>query len=131
MVVKFNLQNFDPVPEGTRKMIITEAKATPSGKPSKIEITFKDIETYKEMLENYEKVSEEDKAIVNATKKAKADKNYEKLLKSASNAIVAAKTIAGKVTNRPYTLATTAASASLAGLLIVGLIALKKKKENL
>ena len=74
---------------------------------------------------------EEDKAIVDATKKAKADKNYEKLLKSASNAIVAAKTIAGKVTNRPYTLATTAASASLAGLLIVGLIALKKKKENL
>ena len=94
-------------------------------------LTFKDIETYKEMLENYEKVSEEDKAIVNATKKAKADENYEKLLKSASNAIVAAKTIAGKVTNRPYTLATTAASASLAGLLVVGLIALKKKKENL
>ena len=48
-----------------------------------------------------------------------------------SHWFVAAKTIAGKVTNRPYTLATTAASASLAGLLIVGLIALKKKKENL
>ena len=53
MVVKFNLQNFDPVPEGTRRMVITEAKATPSGKPSKIEITFKDIETGRTLKSNY------------------------------------------------------------------------------
>ena len=53
MVVKFNLQNFDPVPEGTRRMVITEAKAIPSGKPSKIEITFKDIETGRTLKSNY------------------------------------------------------------------------------
>lgn len=53
MMIKFNLQNFDPVPEGTRRMVITEAKATPSGKPSKIEITFKDIETGRTLKSNY------------------------------------------------------------------------------
>ena len=53
MVVKFNLSNFEPVPEGTRIMTITEAKAVPSGKPSKIEMTFKDNETGRTIKNNY------------------------------------------------------------------------------
>lgn len=53
MKITFNLQNFEPVPEGTRKMTITEAKAVPSGKPNKIETTFKDIETGRTLKNNY------------------------------------------------------------------------------
>lgn len=53
MVVKFNLQNFEPVPAGKRVMIITEAKAVPSGKPTKIELTFKDKETNKTIKNSY------------------------------------------------------------------------------
>lgn len=53
MKIKFNLNSFEPVPAGIRRMEITEAKAIPSGKPSKIEITFKDMETSRIIKNNY------------------------------------------------------------------------------
>ncbi len=53
MMIKFNLNNFEPVPEGTRNLLITDAKAVPSGKPSKIEMTFKDTETNRTLMNNY------------------------------------------------------------------------------
>ena len=44
-VIKFNLENnYKTVPEGERVLTITKAEATPSGKPSKIIVTFKDTE---------------------------------------------------------------------------------------
>lgn len=44
-VIKFNLENnYKTVPEGERILTITKAEATPSGKPNKIVVTFKDTE---------------------------------------------------------------------------------------
>lgn len=53
MKINFNLQNYEPVPEGIRVMTITKAKATPSGKPSKIETVFKDNATGRTIINNY------------------------------------------------------------------------------
>ena len=45
MMIKFNLNNnFTLVPEGTRELEISEIKATPSGCPSDIKITWHDSE---------------------------------------------------------------------------------------
>lgn len=44
MVVKFNLNQYTPIPEGEQLLEITKAVVTPSGKPTKAEITFKDSE---------------------------------------------------------------------------------------
>lgn len=52
-VIKFNLEKFEPVPEGIRVLEITEAKCTPSGKPSKMSVTFKDIETNRILKNDY------------------------------------------------------------------------------
>ena len=53
MVVRFNLASYEPVDEGDRILKITEAKCTPSGKPSKIELTFKDVVTDRTLKSSY------------------------------------------------------------------------------
>ena len=45
MKILFNLEQYKPVDAGERVLTIKEAKCTPSGKPSKIELTFEDNET--------------------------------------------------------------------------------------
>lgn len=52
-VVKFNLEKFEPVPAGERMLEITDAKCTPSGKPSKMDVTFKDVETGRILKNSY------------------------------------------------------------------------------
>lgn len=45
MLIKMNLKgNFTLVPEGERVLEITKAECTPSGKPNKMKVTFKDSE---------------------------------------------------------------------------------------
>lgn len=45
MKIKMNLKgNFTLVPEGKRVLTITKAECTPSGKPNKMKVTFKDSE---------------------------------------------------------------------------------------
>ena len=45
MLIKMNLKgNFTLVPEGERVLEITKAECTPSGKPDKMKVTFKDSE---------------------------------------------------------------------------------------
>lgn len=94
-------------------------------------LTFKDIDAYKKAMADYELISEVDKGLVNGKSLKAAKDNYNKLISSATKAIVSAKNVAAKMTNRTYQVATAAAaSMSIGGLLVVGLIALKKKKEN-
>jgi len=45
MKIKMNMtSNFKVVPEGERELTITKAECKPSGKPTRIDITFQDIE---------------------------------------------------------------------------------------
>ena len=46
-IIKFNLEKreFKICPEGERILEITKAECTPSGKPNKLSVTFKDTET--------------------------------------------------------------------------------------
>ena len=44
--IKFDLvNNFTPVPEGERVLVITKAECKPSGRPSAMHVTFKDVKT--------------------------------------------------------------------------------------
>lgn len=52
-IIKFNLDSFEPVPEGTRILEIVEAVAVPSGRPSKIDVTFKDVDTNRKLKNSY------------------------------------------------------------------------------
>lgn len=56
MLVKFNLEKreFKVCPEGERILEITKAEATPSGKPNKLTVTFKDIETDATVISRYD-----------------------------------------------------------------------------
>lgn len=47
MKIKFNLEprEFKLCPAGERVLEITEARCTPSGKPTSLKVTFKDVET--------------------------------------------------------------------------------------
>lgn len=55
MKIKYNLnEGFKLVPEGERILEITKAEAKPSGKPNKIVISFKDVESGATMLNNYD-----------------------------------------------------------------------------
>lgn len=58
MKILFNLEQYKPVDAGERVLIIKEAKCTPSGKPSKIELTFEDNETKRTLKNNYSFTSE-------------------------------------------------------------------------
>lgn len=42
MKIKFNLNNYEPVPEGEQVLEITKAECKPSGKPTGCAVTFKD-----------------------------------------------------------------------------------------
>lgn len=52
-IIKFNLDSFEPVPAGIRRLEIVEAAAVPSGKPSKIDVTFKDVDTNRKLKNSY------------------------------------------------------------------------------
>jgi len=43
--IKFDLASFEPVPEGERTLTITKAECKPSGKPTAMHVTFKDLLT--------------------------------------------------------------------------------------
>lgn len=53
MKILFNLEQFTPVDAGERVLVIKEAKCVPSGKPTKIEITFEDIKTKRTLKSSY------------------------------------------------------------------------------
>ena len=54
MKVKVNLQgNFKTVQEGERILEITDAKATPSGKPEKLQLNMKDVQDGASLLNSY------------------------------------------------------------------------------
>lgn len=53
MKITYNLKSFEPVPEGERILEITEAKCTPSGKPTQLDVTYKDVETGRTLKSNY------------------------------------------------------------------------------
>ena len=42
-MIKFDLATFEPIPEGERVLEITKAECKPSGKPTEMVVTFKDI----------------------------------------------------------------------------------------
>lgn len=42
MKIKFNLNNYEPIPEGEQVLEITKAECKPSGKPTGCSVTFKD-----------------------------------------------------------------------------------------
>ena len=42
MKIKFNLNNYEPIPEGEQVLEITKAECKPSGKPTCCSVTFKD-----------------------------------------------------------------------------------------
>lgn len=52
-LIKFNMDQFEPVPEGERNLEITEAKCVPSGRPTKMDVTFKDIQTGRILKNSY------------------------------------------------------------------------------
>ncbi len=53
MKILFNLEQFTPVDAGERVLVIKDAKCVPSGKPTKIEITFEDIKTNRTLKSSY------------------------------------------------------------------------------
>lgn len=53
MKILFNLEQFTPVDAGERVLVIKDAKCVPSGKPTKIEITFEDIKTKRTLKSSY------------------------------------------------------------------------------
>lgn len=42
-MIKFDLATFEPIPEGERVLEITKAECKPSGKPTEMVVTFKDV----------------------------------------------------------------------------------------
>lgn len=51
--IKFDLASFEPVPEGERTLEITKAECKPSGKPTEMAVTFKDILTNRTLVNRY------------------------------------------------------------------------------
>ena len=51
--IKFDLASFEPVPEGERILEITKAECKPSGKPTEMSVTFKDILTNRTLVNRY------------------------------------------------------------------------------
>lgn len=52
-MIKFDLASFEPVPEGERVLEITKAECKPSGKPTEMTVTFKDILTNRTLNNRY------------------------------------------------------------------------------
>lgn len=52
--IKFDLANYEPVPEGERILEITKAECKPSGKPTALHVTFKDLQTNSTILNRYD-----------------------------------------------------------------------------
>ncbi len=53
MKILFNLEQFTPVDAGERVLVIKDAKCVPSGKPTKIELTFEDVKTTRTLKSSY------------------------------------------------------------------------------
>jgi len=53
MKIKFDLQSYEPIPEGERVLEITKAECKPSGKPTEMVVTFKDIRTNRTLMNRY------------------------------------------------------------------------------
>ena len=90
------------------------------------------IVDYKKILQDYNKVADVDKALVNATKFSAATARYDKLMSAGSKAVTITKQIAGRAANKTYQVAA-AASVGGAGIVLAGLSCLfinKKKKQN-
>ena len=52
--IKFDLATFEPIPEGERVLEITKAECKPSGKPTAMHVTFKDILTNRTLVNRYD-----------------------------------------------------------------------------
>ena len=52
--IKFDLASFEPIPEGERVLEITKAECKPSGKPTAMHVTFKDILTSRTLINRYD-----------------------------------------------------------------------------
>lgn len=52
--IKFDLATFEPIPEGERILEITKAECKPSGKPTALHVTFKDILTNRTLNNRYD-----------------------------------------------------------------------------
>lgn len=54
MKIKFDLNTFEPIPEGERVLEIVKAECKPSGKPTAMHVTFKDVLTNRTLINRYE-----------------------------------------------------------------------------
>lgn len=54
MKIKFDLANYEPIPAGERVLEITKAECKPSGKPTAMHVTFKDIRTNSTLINRYD-----------------------------------------------------------------------------
>ena len=54
MKIKFDLATFEPIPEGERVLEIIKAECKPSGKPTAMHVTFKDVETNRTLNNRYD-----------------------------------------------------------------------------
>ena len=52
--IKFDLASFEPIPEGERVLEITKAECKPSGKPTALHVTFKDVLTNRTLINRYD-----------------------------------------------------------------------------
>ena len=52
--IKFDLASFEPIPEGERILEITKAECKPSGKPTALHVTFKDVLTNRTLINRYD-----------------------------------------------------------------------------
>ena len=52
--IKFDLASFEPIPEGERILEITKAECKPSGKPTALHVTFKDVLTNRTLNNRYD-----------------------------------------------------------------------------
>lgn len=52
--IKFDLASFEPIPEGERVLEITKAECKPSGKPTAMHVTFKDVLTNRTLINRYD-----------------------------------------------------------------------------
>ena len=53
-MIKFDLASFEPIPEGERTLQITKAECKPSGKPTAMHVTFKDVLTNRTLTNRYD-----------------------------------------------------------------------------
>ena len=52
--IKFDLASFEPIPEGERTLEIIKAECKPSGKPTSLNVTFKDTATNRTLNNRYD-----------------------------------------------------------------------------